>query len=154
MPQNAAGCRIDPPVSVPRLSGTQPDATQAAAPPLLPPGVRVMSHGFRVTPKKLVSVLAPIANSSMLVLPMTIASADRNFETTVASYGGWKSRSILEEQVVGMPRVHRTSLTAIGMPASGPRVSPRRRRPSTSFAARIASASAICVNARTLSWLL
>ena len=35
-PQNAAGIRIDPPVSVPIANGTMPAATAAADPPLDP----------------------------------------------------------------------------------------------------------------------
>lgn len=45
-PQNAAGCRIDPPVSVPRAKGTSPAATAAADPPEDPPGTRVRSQGL------------------------------------------------------------------------------------------------------------
>jgi hypothetical protein len=38
-PQNAAGCRTEPPVSEPRAKRPAPEATAAAAPPLLPPAV-------------------------------------------------------------------------------------------------------------------
>ena len=38
MPQNAAGWRIDPPVSVPVAAGTRPAATAAAEPPDEPTG--------------------------------------------------------------------------------------------------------------------
>ena len=48
-PQQAAGCRIEPPVSVPNAPGHWPEATAAAEPPDDPPGVRVRSHGLRVT---------------------------------------------------------------------------------------------------------
>jgi hypothetical protein len=68
-PQSAAGCRIDPPVSVPSASGANPAATAAADPPEEPPGTRSASHGLCVTPKAEFSVEEPIANSSMLVLP-------------------------------------------------------------------------------------
>ena len=43
MPQNAAGCRIEPPVSVPIESAAIPAARHAAAPPLLPPGTVLVS---------------------------------------------------------------------------------------------------------------
>ena len=49
-PQNADGMRIDPPPSVPTASVTMRPATDAAAPPLDPPLVRVGSAGLRVTP--------------------------------------------------------------------------------------------------------
>ena len=35
------GCRIEPPVSEPRLNGTKPAATAAAEPPDEPPGTFV-----------------------------------------------------------------------------------------------------------------
>ena len=50
-PQNAAGIRIEPPVSVPIASGTSPAATAAADPPLDPPGTRSRFHGLRVDPR-------------------------------------------------------------------------------------------------------
>ena len=49
-PQRAAGWRIDPPVSEPRLIGARSAATAAAEPPEEPPGVREGSQGFRVGP--------------------------------------------------------------------------------------------------------
>ena len=49
-PHIALGIRIDPPPSPPMPTGTIPDATATAVPPLEPPGVRVVSHGFRVAP--------------------------------------------------------------------------------------------------------
>ena len=49
-PQKDAGIRIDPPPSVPRASEVQFAATDAPAPPLDPPGVRPVSHGFLVRP--------------------------------------------------------------------------------------------------------
>ena len=85
MPQNAAGWRIDPPVSVPVAAGTRPAATAAAEPPDEPPGTRSTSHGLATGPKKLVSLVDPIANSSMFVLPTMTAPAARSCATTVAS---------------------------------------------------------------------
>src|SRR5262245_19763057 len=74
-PHNAAGCRIDPPVSVPIESGAWYAATAAADPPLEPPGTRPRSHGLAVGPVDECSVEEPMANSSMLVLPGTTAPA-------------------------------------------------------------------------------
>src|SRR5918912_1075821 len=48
--QNAAGLRSEPPVSLPSAIGTIPQASAAAAPPLLPPHVLVGSYGLRVAP--------------------------------------------------------------------------------------------------------
>src|SRR5207244_4611439 len=86
-PHNAAGWRIDPPVSEPSAANASPAATTAADPPLDPPGIRVVSHGFNVGVTLEFSVDEPIANSSMFVRPKGIAPAARNFLITVASYG-------------------------------------------------------------------
>ena len=69
MPQSAAGCLIEPPVSEPSAHGAMPAATAAAEPPDEPPGTRSGSHGLCVGPKAEFSVDEPIANSSMFVLP-------------------------------------------------------------------------------------
>src|SRR5260370_33811103 len=69
MPDNAAGCRIEPPVSVPVAAGTSRAATAAADPPELPPATHSMFHGFLTGPKYEFSFDEPIANSSMLVVP-------------------------------------------------------------------------------------
>ena len=68
-PQNEAGCRIDPPVSVPSVAGQIPAATAAAEPPLEPPGTYSGFHGFLTGPNAEFSFDEPIANSSMLSLP-------------------------------------------------------------------------------------
>ena len=75
MPQSAAGWRIDPPVSEPSASGAIPAATATADPPLDPPGMRSVAHGFRVGPNAEFSVDDPIANSSQFVLPTITAPA-------------------------------------------------------------------------------
>ncbi len=49
-PQHEAGMRMDPPPSLACATGNMPAATAAAAPPLLPPGLRSRSHGLRVAP--------------------------------------------------------------------------------------------------------
>ena len=72
IPQRAAGCLIDPPVSVPVEMLVIPAATQAAEPPELPPGTNDFCQGFFTGPKKLVSFDEPIANSSILVFPIII----------------------------------------------------------------------------------
>src|SRR5205085_4996757 len=104
-----AGWRIEPPVSLPRASGAIDAATAAAEPPLEPPGMRSGAQGLRVGPKAEFSHEAPMANSSMFVLPISTASAARSRTTTVASYGGRKFSSIRETQVVGSSVVQRLS---------------------------------------------
>src|SRR5256885_6434920 len=46
-PQHDAGIRMEPPPSPPWLRAHRPAATAAAAPPLEPPAVRVVSTGLR-----------------------------------------------------------------------------------------------------------
>src|ERR1051326_5634429 len=115
MPQQAAGWRMEPPVSVPSAAMHWPAATAAAEPPEEPPGTRSMFQGLRVTPKAEFSVEEPIANSSMLVLPTITAPAAFSLATAVPSYGGTKLPRIFEQQVVRMPLVIKIFLSAIGM---------------------------------------
>ena len=49
-PHSLAGMRMDPPPSLACPTGTMPDATAAADPPLDPPVERAVSHGLRVGP--------------------------------------------------------------------------------------------------------
>src|SRR5207244_1545432 len=77
-PDNAAGWRIDPPVSVPSAPKAMSAATAAAAPPLDPPGTRERCQGLRVICTLEFSVDDPIANSSMSVRPTGIALCQRN----------------------------------------------------------------------------
>src|SRR3982751_1680067 len=103
MPQNAAGWRIEPPVSVPVANGTMPAATAAAEPPDEPPGTRLASHGLRTAPNALFSLDEPIANSSMFALPIATPCAALSRATTLASYGGTKFSSMRDAQVVRTP---------------------------------------------------
>src|SRR5205814_8668089 len=100
-PTNAAGCRMEPPVSEPSAPKPSSAATAAAAPPLDPPGTRDRSHGLCVDFRAEFSVDEPIANSSRLVLPNGIAPAARNFWITVASYGARYPFKIFDAHVHG-----------------------------------------------------
>ena len=51
---------MEPPVSVPRASGTTRLATAAADPPLDPPVMRIRSHGLAVGPHAEMRLVAPI----------------------------------------------------------------------------------------------
>src|SRR4051794_25897794 len=115
---------MEPPASEPGGRGLNPAATAAALPPDEPPGTRAGSCGLRVGPKAEFSVDDPIANSSRFVLPTTTAPAPTTRSTTVAVYGGRQPSRMRDEHVVGMPRVHRLSLRAMGTPARGPGSSP------------------------------
>ncbi len=84
-PESAAGCRIEPPVSVPSVAAHKPAATAAAEPPELPPGTRVTSHGFFAFLYAEFSFDEPIANSSIDSLPRMTAPAALRRATTVPS---------------------------------------------------------------------
>src|SRR5271169_5522977 len=95
MPQNAAGWRIDPPVSVPVAPTHKLAATAAAEPPDEPPGTSLASsprrrHGEATGPKYDVSFDEPMANSSLLSLPSSTAPSRHSFAETVDSYAGMK----------------------------------------------------------------
>src|SRR5439155_18065805 len=118
LPQSAAGCLIEPPVSEPSAHGASPAATAAAEPPPDPPGTRAGSHGLCVGPYAEFSVDEPIANSSVFVLPSTRRPCSLQRSITVASYTGRYPSRILDPAVVGMPFVPITSFTAIGTPSA------------------------------------
>src|ERR1700742_567864 len=87
MPQNAAGWRIEPPVSVPVAPRQRFAATAAAEPPEEPPGTSLTSeplrrHGEATGPKYDVSFDEPMANSSQLSLPSMTAPSRHRFEVT------------------------------------------------------------------------
>src|SRR5919107_2555858 len=84
MPQNAAGWRTEPPVSVPSAHQLSPAATAAADPPEEPPGTRPRSQGLRLGPQAEFSVDEPIANSSQLALP-TMMKFSPKFSSAEAS---------------------------------------------------------------------
>src|SRR5262245_44562062 len=86
MPQNAAGTRIDPPMSDPTSSAVRPAASAAALPPLLPPGVRARSHGFPVTPKIGLADCQSASMGGTLVLPISTAPAARRRPADGASW--------------------------------------------------------------------
>lgn len=84
-PQNADGMRTDPPVSVPRASGTIPAATATALPLLDPPDIRSRSCGLRTGPFTDTSPVPPNANSCVPVFPTMTAPASRSIVTHAAS---------------------------------------------------------------------
>ena len=90
-PQNAAGIRIDPPVSLATASGTIPAATAAAEPPLEPPGIRPRCHGLLVEPRVACWVVMPQPNSWARVVADNHSPARRSDATTAASAGARRS---------------------------------------------------------------
>src|SRR5216110_533938 len=122
---NAAGCRIEPPVSVAVAPMHNSAATADAEPPDEPPGTSVVlapsrRHGLTTGPKQEVSFDEPIANSSLLSLPSITAPSRQSFDVTVDSYVGTKLPRIFEHAVVRTSLVANRSLIPSGMPASGP----------------------------------
>ena len=111
---------MEPPVSEPNAAAAREADTLAAEPPEEPPGTHSVLNGLRVFAKAEVCVEPPIANSSMLAFPSMTMSCAASFSITVALYGGMKSSSIFEAQVVLMPSVQILSLIAMGMPQSTP----------------------------------
>src|ERR1700734_1574341 len=90
MPQNAAGWRIEPPVSVPVAPTHRCAATAAADPPEEPPGTSFVCapgrrHGDTTGPKCEVSFDEPMANSSQLSLPSMTAPSRHRLAVTVDS---------------------------------------------------------------------
>ena len=128
--QNAAGSRIEPPVSLPSESDAAKPPTAAALPADEPPGTRSRSYGLRVAPNAEFSPDEPIANSSRFVLPIGKAPASSSRCTAVAVYGATKPSRIFDPAVVRVPVTHMLSLRATGTPASGSR-SPAATRSST-----------------------
>ena len=88
VPVNAAGWRIEPPVSEAVAPRQRPAATADDEPPDDPPGtsfsvLSLARQGLMHGPKWLVSVEEPIANSSMFSLPSMTAPASQRFCVTV-----------------------------------------------------------------------
>ena len=84
-PQRPLGMRMEPPPSLPWAMELMPAATDAAAPPLDPPLVRPVSHGFRQSSPSRFSVVAERPNSGVLVFPRLTAPAPIVRSTTMSS---------------------------------------------------------------------
>ncbi len=84
-PQKPAGMRIEPPPSVAMCMTPMPKAAATAAPPLLPPGVLVVSQGLTVTPVSGLSVTPFQPNSGVVVLPRNTAPCSRMRATAALS---------------------------------------------------------------------
>src|SRR5687767_3339802 len=87
-PQNAAGIRTLPPVSLPVAAAASPPATAAADPPLEPPAMRARFQGLRVVPKNGLIVVTPPPSSWVLLLPRRAVPAAASRATSVASCVG------------------------------------------------------------------
>ncbi|MCY1450819.1 hypothetical protein D9M71_676550 [compost metagenome] len=83
-PQQAAGMRTEPPVSVPRAKSARPAATAAAEPLDEPPGMRPGYSGLLAVPFQLFRPVVPKASSCRLVLPVMRQPASSRDWTTSA----------------------------------------------------------------------
>src|SRR3954471_16795880 len=121
IPQQAAGIRTEPPVSVPRATSASPVATATAEPLDEPPGIRRGSSGFGGVPSHGVIPLADQHNSVRLVLPTIRAPARRAAATTGASRSAGTACSAIAWQpaVVSRPSMSMQSLTASRGPPPG-----------------------------------
>src|SRR5690348_379602 len=99
MPLNEAGLMTEPPVCVPKASCTCRSATAAPDPDEEPPGVCAKLFGLRDAARR-----PPAPNSTVSVLPRTIAPLRRATQTQAASragrgrrvVGGWHPTDINE----------------------------------------------------------
>src|SRR6185437_2011335 len=74
-------------------SGAMPVATATAEPPDEPAGLSAGFHGLRVGPNSVLLVLAPQANSGVLVFASTMAPAAFSRRTTSSSpLGTWRGK--------------------------------------------------------------
>ena len=120
-PVKLQGMRIEPPPSVPTVSGPMPAATAAAPPPEEPPGVIFGFQGLRVMPVSGLSVTPFQPNSGVVVLPSSTAPCSRRRATTGASsFHGPFGSTVFEPRRVGQPRVRSRSLIDAGTPSSWP----------------------------------
>src|SRR5215469_2539730 len=85
-PQNAAGIRILPALSVPIPARKNPADTPLALPELDPPDQHSARHGFTGTGNGLPVSGRPMANSIVVVFPTITAPASRTRLTTEASF--------------------------------------------------------------------
>ena len=83
-PHQAAGQRIDPPVSLPIAIAHRPAATAAPEPLDEPAGSRSVFHGLRAGGNGVSKAVPPIANSQVVSLPSRITPACFNRRGAIA----------------------------------------------------------------------
>ena len=142
-PFQEEGIRTEPPVSVPMAQGASRAATATPEPELLPPGPRctARSQGFHGVPMYRLVPHAPIANSTVRVLPSTMTPAATRRRARVAVTGETRFSQTFEPPVVTRPSRSMMSLSAIGTPWKRPTAWPARRARSAARAAVRASSA-------------
>ena len=119
MPQQAAGIRIEPPVSDPSATSASPATTATAEPLEDPPGIRAGSSGLTGVPNHRLVPSGSIASSCRFVLPTIRAPAARAPARHAASAvaGAAPRPTARDPAVVGTPATSMRSLTASRGPA-------------------------------------
>src|SRR6266403_1976503 len=114
IPQQAAGTRLEPAVSVPIATSAIPNANATAFPDEDPPGIRFRFNGFTGVPKYSFMPDGEIANSVRFVLPTICTLRWRAIARHGASFfaGLWVTEKISEPAVVTTPFISMLSLTA------------------------------------------
>ena len=134
IPHQAAGIRIDPPVSDPRAIGTIPMATALALPLDEPPERQPFKCGLGTFPKWIFSPVNPTAHSFILVLPIGIAPRSISPCKTEAVFLAFLEYTFGLPVVVTKSSQSILSLTAKGIPQRSPHPSPLLIFASTSSA--------------------
>src|SRR5258708_2683174 len=105
MPLAAAGPRIDPPVSLPRVAGEKPAAMAAPEPEDDPAGEWSRFHGLRAGGNSTSQDGPPWANSQVAFLPSMTPPAAMRRSPQKESRVGTLSASSFDIAVVRMPAV-------------------------------------------------
>ncbi len=121
-PQQAAGARMLPKPSLACAIGSMRAPAAAAAPPLLPPEMRLVSHGLRVGPKSCGSQVRDSPSSHVLVRPkITKPARFRRATCSLSAAGGGASAKKRDPRVVLTPASEAVrSLSSNGTPRKGP----------------------------------
>eukprot|EP00659_Diplonema_papillatum_P011539 gene11538-biopygen11592 len=156
-PQNAAGIRIDPPMSVPMPIGDAWAASSPPSPPLEPPTVRVRSKGFCAVPQIALKLSGSIRHCGMFDLTNGMPPAACSIVTKTDVRSSGLNTRAANPHVESYPFMSNWSFTENGTPCNGPRSFPAFSSRSQSLASRIASskqASAVMFSCLPTSFAL
>ena len=145
IPQNAAGRRIELPVSVPIAPTAKPAATAAADPPLEPPQIRDASQGFLGVPVCSLTLVPPNAYSWRVFVPSITAPARLQLATASASTA-LTDAGRRDPAVILSPSTLIRSFTDSGMPSRAPTSWPVRILVSDCRAEAIAPSASTVTN--------
>src|SRR5258708_20003355 len=120
MPQAAAGPRIEPPVSLPRVAGANPAAIAAPEPEDEPAGECTGFHGLRAGGNSTSHDGPPCANSQVAVLPNSTLPAATSFSWQNESREGTLFASSFDLAVWRIPAVPKISFQQYRIPCTQP----------------------------------